>query len=216
MSEQSLGFFPDAKIVGQTQGPPVRSISNPPKEIVPPDSEHLARHWQPLEKAQDSSAFLGSRFEPNDAFKDINGLAVFLQQAAAELIPAGQHERRHVVTVSFPYPIGRTAVTEIVDGENVSKTVRDAGQPGEAEVNTVWRDELPQTNLLTFDVKPVFPPKGSKGSIAFQISSAFPGEPAPRLITKARAENHARKSQSDPEFEADKAYWDRHAFIKLK
>lgn len=77
------------------------------------------------------------------------------------------------------------------------------------------RDELPSTNLLTFDVKPIFPKRGSKDPLSFQISSAFPGEPAPRLITKARIENHSKKPNSDLQFESDKEYWDKHAFVTI-
>lgn len=217
MQEQSsLSFLPEAKVIRQTQEPRVKSIVKPPSEITPPDQKHLERHWQPLETAQDSPAFLGSRFGPNDAFKNINELTSFLQSAAVELVPTDQYDRRHIVTISFPYPIGKTGVVEISKDEITTEAIRDEGKPGEAEVNTVQRDILPTTNLLTFDVKPFFPPKGSQGSITFQISSAFPGEPAPRLITKARIENHRKKPASDPQYEADKAYWENHAFVTLK
>lgn len=214
MQEQSLSFLPNAKVVRQVQEPRINSITSPPREITPPNQEHLNRHWQPVDTAKDSPAFLGSRFEPNDAFKEIGSLTKFLQDTASELIPLDQHDRRHVVTISFPYPIGRTAVVELSESDKPVKAIREKGAPGEATVNTVIREDLPETNLLTFDVKPIFPPKGSKGlPVTFQISSAFPGEPAPRLITKARIENHTRKPESDPQFDLDKQYWDNHAFV---
>lgn len=217
MIEQSLRSFPVANVIYRIKEPRISSITTQPREISAPNRGHLERHWQPLEVAQESPAFLGSRFEANGAFKDIDGLTGFLQNAAEELIPQDEHDRRHVFTISFPYPIGRTAVIELPEKEAVNKVVRDQGMPGEAIVNTVKRGELPETNLLTFDVKPVFPTKGAKGEeIKFQISSAFPGEPAPRLITKARIENHLNKPTSDPQFNSDKAYWDEHAFVVLQ
>lgn len=216
MQEQILSFLPTAKVVARTQEQPIKSITNPPREITPPNTEHLKRHWQPIEEAKESPAFLGSRFEPNDTFKNVDKLTVFLQQAANELIPADQHERRHVVTISFPHAIGKTAVVELTENDQPIKVVRDQGQPGEAKVNTIKRDELPDTNLLTFDVKPIFPRKGDKGSeIKFQISSAFPGEPAPRLITKARIANHSSKPLTDLAFETDSSFWNNHAFVVL-
>lgn len=217
MFEQSLNFFPTAKVINRIQESRISSIITQPMKISAPNEEHLKRHWQPLKTAKESPAFLGSMFEANDAFKDVGALITFLQEAAGELIPQNEHDRRHIFTISFPYTIGRTAVVELSENEAVIKAVRDQGNAGETEVNTVKRSELPETNLLTFDVKPVFPKRGAKGEeIKFQISSAFPGEPAPRLITKARIENHSKKPKLDPQFDSDKAYWDTHAFVTLQ
>lgn len=211
-----LGSIPQATLIKSTQEAPLKSIQKPPDVISAPDISHLARHWEPMERADQSPAFQGSRFEKNESFRDVHELAEMLTAAAQELIPPDEFNRRHVFTLSFPYPVGRTGITEIQPDDVVGKQMRDQGKAGEAEVNTVQRAELPQTDLLSFDVKPIFPPKGSSEPLKFQIGSAFPGEAAPRLITKARIENHAKKPSSDPSFEEDLRYWQTHAFIVVK
>lgn len=200
---------PDIKLVAKSQEGPLKNLVNPPKELTrAADISHIERHWQP--------DGLGSNFEPNEQFKTPVELLGLLEDAARELVPTTEYNRSTTITLMFPGPIGNSAVVEIEPSDNVAKETRDAGKPGEAVVNVVTRESKPDTNLITFVVQPAFPPKGSPEPVAFRVATAYPGEPAPRIITNARRERFGKKPLADPSFVADETFWNNHAFVVVK
>ncbi|MGI5828430.1 MAG: hypothetical protein ACOX6V_05420 [Patescibacteria group bacterium] len=197
-----------------TEGDKARNLQKAPTAITPlEDVSHIERHWPKPDEVT-----LGSEFINNPDFENADELAQILESAASEIIPKDQYDRVHIITISFPHDVGRNGVAKIEAGESVKKMIRDSGKPWETEVNTVERNEKPLTNLVTCSFQPVFPLKGQTGEVKFQLRSAFPGEPAPRTITKSRKERYKNDThaKNDLAYQEDKAWWDEHAFVVVK
>lgn len=187
-SLQEMGI----SVISALEGPPAKGL-RAPIEIAPlADVTHIERHWGDVE--------LGSVFETNDHFGDAREMVELLEIVSKEIITPEQRNRPFVITLEFDAPIGRVGVTETIPGEGVTREIRDGGGRGEVEVNVVERSEKPPTNLLTFEMRPKFPPKGSQGKVTYQVWAAFPGEAMPSLFSR------------DP---ADIDFWKTHAFIKV-
>ena len=145
--------------------------------------DHIRRHFDhsPLE----------SDFLPNRYFQDFEGLMKFLHEACGELIPAEELMQSHIITLEFDEDIGENRVTQIREKESVRKVAR-----GKNIVNVVHREgeEVPRTNLLTFQAKPLFDREGPVPErVPFEITNAFPGPITPPM--------------------RDTNFWGKHAFI---
>ncbi len=164
---------------------------NRPDEITPLEEfSHIERHW--------GGAELGSQFEPNEHFKNAEELSRLLESVTREIVKPEDHNRPHIITLQFSSNIGRTGVVEIQDSDIVTEKTRDYGKRGEKDVNVVTRTEMPQTDLVTFEVRPFV---DEQGNAEFKLKAAFPGEPAPSLFS------------TKPE---DVQFWDDHAFVEVK
>lgn len=175
----------------KNEGKPVNGLK-PIGEITPlVNLSHLERHW---------TSGLGSEFIANEYFSNAESMARLLEAVTEEVVTVDTRNRSAIVTLEFASQVGKLGVTEIVPGEPVSREIRDPGAKNQIEVNVVTRAEMPSTNLVTFEMRPVFPKKGSGGSVTYQLWSSFPGGPSPSLMSK------------EP---ADVEYWRTHAFVKV-
>ena len=172
------------------------------------DLSHIQRHW-------DGSEF-GSRFMPNEHFSNAEECARFLEGIAKVVIDQQELDRHHLITVVFNCPIGKDAIILLSRGQETNKVIRDFGKAGQAEVLIAPNAYMQNTHFLTMQFKPFYPPKGSKGQpVEFLLICAFPGLPAPRLITDKRIKSYQINPQNDVHFSEDKKFWQTHAFARI-
>lgn len=172
-----------------------------PFEYVPASSDseaikHIKRHFEYFE--------YGSQFLPDNGYFDSPEAVL---RFVDEKLKSASSGERVVLQFEAPKPIGEDAITEVQEDDDVRIQYRDARTPREAQINVVDRTKRPETHILTI----IGGPYGSTGKWGFY--TAFPGELAPRLITKERTQAHKENPSQDPSFEDDEKFWESHAFI---
>ncbi|OGG13323.1 hypothetical protein A2773_00810 [Candidatus Gottesmanbacteria bacterium RIFCSPHIGHO2_01_FULL_39_10] len=175
--------FPGKTLIRHSESSAIKFPVGKTVEFVPTiDFSPFQKSW--------SLGEIGGTFEPNPDFNNPQQMITLIEGVTSELVQPDVRDRPHSITISCGQPIGREGVAETHIAEKSSIIVLPDRSGIGKQVKVAFRAAKPQTNLITYVVRPV---EKNTDNPTFQITNAFPGESYP-------------SSPDDP-------YWENHAYI---